>query len=81
MPGLATGARSWSVTEPMVTLEESKSLGLGAGVNGADVVLNPLPPCGSCTEWLRKIAEVNPDFKVLTFTDTSCSYVFVRSVE
>ncbi len=42
--------------------------------------INPLSPCGACMEWLRKIAEVNPDIKIVTFTDTSCSEVFVRPV-
>lgn len=46
----------------------------------APVHLNPLPPCGSCSEWLKKIAEVNPDFKVITFTDISCNTAFVKSV-
>lgn len=44
------------------------------------VLLNPLPPCGSCGEWLKKIAEVNPDFRVITFTDTTCGTVFVKAV-
>jgi hypothetical protein len=44
------------------------------------VALNPIAPCGSCMEWLRKIAEVNPDFKILTFTDISCTKVFIREV-
>ena len=42
--------------------------------------LNPIAPCGACLEWLKKIAEVNPDFRVLMFEDTSCTKVFVRSV-
>ena len=42
--------------------------------------LNPIAPCGACLEWLKKIAEVNPDFRVLMFEDTSCAKVFVRSV-
>ena len=46
-----------------------------------EVRLNPLPPCGSCSEWLKKIAEVNPEFKIVTFTDTSCSTAFVRTVD
>ena len=41
---------------------------------------NPISPCGACMEWLRKIAEVNPTFRVVTFSDTSCDKVFVRSV-
>ena len=42
--------------------------------------LNPIAPCGACSEWLKKIAEVNPDFRVLMFEDTSCAKVFVRSI-
>ena len=38
---------------------------------------NPLEPCGACNEWLKKIAESNPDFKVITFTDTNCNGVYV----
>jgi cytidine deaminase len=45
-----------------------------------EVALNPLDPCGACMEWLRKIAEVNPDFKVLTFTSTSCEKVFITPI-
>ena len=44
------------------------------------VALNPIAPCGSCMEWLRKIAEANPDFKVLNFTDISCTRVFIKPV-
>jgi cytidine deaminase len=29
--------------------------------------MNPLPPCGACNEWLKKIAETNPYFKIITF--------------
>mmetsp|Transcript_19651 Transcript_19651/g.27791 ORF Transcript_19651/g.27791 Transcript_19651/m.27791 type:complete len:730 (-) Transcript_19651:183-2372(-) len=39
--------------------------------------LNPLRPCGACNEWLKKIAESNPHFKVLTFTDADCNGVYV----
>lgn len=42
--------------------------------------LNPLGPCGACMEWLKKITDVNPDFKVMTFVDHTCSRVFVREV-
>lgn len=41
---------------------------------------NPLIPCGACMEWLRKIHEVNPSFRVLAFEDESCQNVFVKSV-
>lgn len=42
--------------------------------------LNPLAPCGACTEWLKKVAEVNPDFRVVMFTDVTCSNVIVKHV-
>ena len=42
--------------------------------------LNPLKPCGACMEWLRKIAEVNPRFRVLTFTDKRCTGVYREHV-
>lgn len=41
---------------------------------------NPLKPCGACLEWLKKIAEVNPDFKVITFTDSRCGGVYIEDV-
>jgi len=41
---------------------------------------NPIPPCGACYEWLKKIAEVNPDFKVVTFTSAQCDAIFVKPV-
>lgn len=55
-----------------------------SSVMSADVVpavnMNPIAPCGACHEWLKKIAEVNPDFKVVTFADDSCEQVFVQPV-
>lgn len=41
--------------------------------------LNPLKPCGACAEWLKKIASINPDFSVITFTDASCRGYYVES--
>ena len=41
---------------------------------------NPLKPCGACVEWLNKIAEVNPGFKVIMFTDVTCEEVYVKNV-
>ena len=43
--------------------------------------LNPLDPCGACMEWLRKIAEVNPDFKVITFSDTTCDSAIITPID
>ena len=42
--------------------------------------MNPLRPCGSCSEWLTKIAEVNPAFKVLSFTDAECTGVYCEPI-
>ena len=42
--------------------------------------LNPLRPCGACKEWLNKIAEVNPGFRVLMFSDITCDEVYVKEV-
>jgi len=50
-------------------------------VDGRDVALNPLDPCGACMEWLRKIAEVNPDFKVITFSDTTCDSAIITPID
>ena len=52
-----------------VSLEPDQSDGgaFGRKLSGgelAEVALNPLDPCGACMEWLKKIAEVNPDFSV-----------------
>ena len=58
--------------------------GRGGGESMAPLRLpannNPIDPCGVCNEWLRKISEVNPAFKVLNFADVDCEQVFVRSV-
>lgn len=40
--------------------------------------LNPLPPCGTCNEWLKKIAEANPYFRIVTFTDANCNGIYCR---
>lgn len=42
--------------------------------------LNPLRPCGACNEWLKKIAETNPYFQILTFTDMECSGIYCAAV-
>ena len=42
---------------------------------------NPLEPCGVCHEWLLKIAEQMPSFRVLTFADDAAGEVLVRAVE
>ncbi|GBG34918.1 Hypothetical Protein FCC1311_111412 [Hondaea fermentalgiana] len=42
--------------------------------------LNPIQPCGACMEWLKKIAEVNPTFKVVTFPNSDCHEAFVQEI-
>lgn len=37
-----------------------------------------LGPCGACREWLQKMAEANPDLRVVTFEDEALSRVFVE---
>jgi cytidine deaminase len=39
--------------------------------------INPLKPCGACNEWLKKIAESNPYFRIITFTDANCNGIYV----
>lgn len=53
---------------------------LSVDLGGRTSALNPLAPCGACTEWLAKIAEVNPAFNVIMFEDSTCTNIFVRSV-
>jgi hypothetical protein len=42
--------------------------------------MNPLRPCGACHEWLKKIAEVNPQFRVVTFTDAKIEGVYICNI-
>jgi hypothetical protein len=39
--------------------------------------LNPLSPCGACNEWIKKIAQCNPYFKIITFTDANCNGMYI----
>ena len=39
-----------------------------------------LGPCGACQEWLRKMAEANPDLRVITFEGADCEKIFVDAV-
>ena len=43
--------------------------------------MNPLKPCGACHEWLKKIAEINPQFGVITFTDFNCTGVYIEQIK
>ena len=39
-----------------------------------------LGPCGACQEWLTKVAEVNPNFTILTFADIDCNFVYTDAI-
>ncbi|KAF4324344.1 hypothetical protein BBO99_00001890 [Phytophthora kernoviae] len=41
---------------------------------------NPLAPCGACKEWLVKIAEANPSFRVVTFENSRCRNVYIKQL-
>lgn len=41
---------------------------------------NPLAPCGACKEWLVKIAEANPSFRVVTFENSRCRSVYINQI-
>jgi cytidine deaminase len=43
-----------------------------------DPSLPRLGPCGACQEWLRKIAEVNPELQILTFENDTLSPAYLR---
>ena len=68
---------------PEVEHEQDSATPSGRAVTAeemSEVAMNPLDPCGACMEWLKKISEVNPDFKVLTFTTTSCEKIFITPI-
>ncbi|ETV94747.1 hypothetical protein H310_11709 [Aphanomyces invadans] len=46
----------------------------------AEKDLNPLAPCGACNEWLLKIAEANPSFKIVTFDSIDCDSVYIHQL-
>lgn len=68
---------------PSMTLKQMRSIAVvdcsSAFENGT--VENPLPPCGACSEWLTKIAEVSDNFRVLTFTDHLFDIVIERCLQ
>jgi cytidine deaminase len=43
--------------------------------------MNPLLPCGACNEWLKKITQSNPYFKIITFTDAQCNGIYISSCQ
>ena len=58
-------------------------LPMGSGLGGASkkrTDLNPIAPCGACSEWLKKIAEREPNFRVITFESIACDKVYVKRI-
>jgi hypothetical protein len=43
-----------------------------------DPSLRNLGPCGACQEWLKKVVEVNPDLRIISFGDVEATQVAVR---
>ena len=86
--GKSSSPLSYSVSAPLeydITADRFSHMAITPAMTTRTVAvqqedMNPLKPCGSCTEWLKKIAEVNPSFKVLSFTDESCTGVYVESI-
>jgi hypothetical protein len=72
-PPRVTILRNYSVTN-MGAVESTQVV----GVQPED--MNPLKPCGACMEWLKKIAEMNPEFRVATFTDELCQGVYTEFI-
>jgi len=69
---------SWSqrsATKTHIALSAPSS-----SLSAASTHSNPLQPCGACCEWLRKITQVCPAFRVVTFLDLSCREVLVKMV-
>ncbi len=68
--------------EPELDAPQDEGLSLhGSGTSSRSFIvhesdMNPLKPCGACMEWLKKIASVNPQFTVITFTDYQCEGVY-----
>ena len=62
-------------SSPATSIQEKRTVIVRS--NNRDVDLNPLRPCGACHEWLKKIAECNPYFQIMTFTDADCNGVYV----
>jgi hypothetical protein len=50
-------------------------------VHNPSTDMNPLAPCGACNEWLKKIAESNPYFRIVTFTDAECNGVYCTNCQ
>jgi len=43
-----------------------------------DEKLSKLGPCGACQEWLKKVIEVNPDLRIMSFSAPDADEIFIR---
>lgn len=78
------------------TATAAVSSGLSSGLQGENLAttvpvlktifvdeqdMNPLKPCGACHEWLKKIAEINTKFCVVTFTDANFTGIYIEQIK
>ena len=43
-----------------------------------DENLSKLGPCGACQEWLKKVIEVNPDLRIMSFSAPDADEIYIR---
>lgn len=65
---------------PLLRRDQFRYVAVLSVMREGEGVGNPLSPCGACSEWLAKIVEANPGFRVLTFADERCELVHVGPV-
>lgn len=65
---------------PLLRRDQLRYVAVLSVTRDGEGVGNPLSPCGACSEWLAKIVEANPGFRVITFADEQCERVHVGPV-
>jgi len=69
-PGLSRGDFvGIAVCEVPLKLDWQNSEMAESTKNDADALTNPLRPCGACTEWLLKLQDANPDFRIVMYSN------------
>ena len=63
------------------TIESQMQGHMAAHLNAEIAFQRHMNDVSACMEWLRKIAEVNPDFKVITFSDTTCDSAIITPID
>ena len=67
---------------PSITRKDFKMIGI-LSVNITKIRennLNPINPCGSCQEWLKKIVEINPKFQIINYKSENCANVYIQNI-